>query len=158
MKSEDSNQFWDSCVTLVYMMPLIFFILLIKGAVPQKNSILKSSYIGHNNSLNIVGFQIFLKKIGSAGNFNYFLVPGTKSPLHVRSKVWMAPFHVRSNADFALHMEGSHADFAPHMEWRHNFRDQKIAKIAIPANLKKIFCSNQRYLRSLYDLCDHIWE
>ena len=94
--------------------------------------------------------------IGINGNFSYFLVPETMSPLHVWSKVCMAPFHVRSkvciapfyvpskdckfaphlersNADFALHMEGSHADFAPHMERRHSVWDQQIAKIAMYA-------------------------
>ena len=72
------------------------------------------------------------------------------SPLHVRSKVYIAHFHVRSKvciapffmrskvcifaphldgsiAAFAPHMERSHSDFAPHVERRHNFRDQKIA-------------------------------
>ena len=34
----------------------------VKGAVPQNMFILKSSYIGHKNSLNIVGFQRFFKK------------------------------------------------------------------------------------------------
>ena len=44
-----------------------------------------------------------------------------------------------SNTDFASHMEGSHADFAPHIEHRHSFKDQRIAKIAIFANLKNTF-------------------
>ena len=97
------------------------------------------------------------------------------APFHVRSKVCIAPIHVRSkvcqivphmdgndadfaphmegsHADFAPHMEGSHADFAPHLEWRRSFRDQKIAKIAISANLKKNL--NHLYLGSLYHQCD----
>ena len=107
------------------------------------------------------------------GNFCYFLVPETVSPLHVRSKVCLAPFHVRSkfniapfyvqrkdckfaphleesNADFALHMEASNADFAPHMERRNSFRDQQIAKIYISA----IFFFKPPMFENLKDLCD----
>ena len=81
-------------------------------------------------------------KIGRIGYFNYFLVSGTMSLLHVKSKVCMAPFNIRSegciapfhvqrtfcnflsqmdcsNEIFAPHMEGSHAEFAPHMEGSH---------------------------------------
>ena len=58
-----------------------------------------------------------------------------------------------SNVDFAPHMEGSYADFTLHMEWRHSFRDQIIAKVAILANKKKKL--NHLYPKSLYDLCDN---
>ena len=39
----------------------------VKGAVPQNMYTLKSSYIGHKNSLNIVDFQRFLKNICRVG-------------------------------------------------------------------------------------------
>ena len=51
-------------------------------------------------------------------------------------------------------MEGSYEDFALHMEWRHSFRDQMIAKVAILANKKKKKL-NHLYPKSLYDLCDN---
>ena len=150
-----------------------------KGDLRQNISILKSSYIGHKNSLNIVGFQRCIKKIGSVGNFNYFLVPENMSPLHVRSKVCMASFHLRSEVgiahihvrskvcQFASHMDGSNADFAPHMKeamqtllrtWTGDigrFRDQFFSKIVISANFQKKN-SKKLYLSSLYNLCDHI--
>ena len=31
-------------------------------------------------------------------------------------------------------MEGSHEDFTLHIEWRHSFRNQTIAKVAISGN------------------------
>ena len=93
-----------------------------------------------------------------------YFVPETVSPLHVRSKVFMAPFHVRSigpfyvwtkDCKFARHLEGSNADFAPHMQRRHSFRDKQIAKIAKSANLFFFFLSNHLYLSNSYDLCDN---
>ena len=114
----------------------------IKGALPQNIFfILKSSRIGHKNSLQIMGVKRFFFFLnGRIGHFKYLLVPEPISSLHVRSEVCIAPFHVRSkvcqfdphmdgsNVDFARHMEGNHADFAPHMDWSHSFRDQKSAK------------------------------
>ena len=74
---------------------------------------------------------------------------------HVRNKVCIAPFQVQSkfaviaphiqgsNADFAPYIGGSYAGFALHMERRHSFRDQKISKIDISANLFKLFCQTK---------------
>ena len=58
-----------------------FFDICLKGALLQNIFILKSSYIGHKNFLNIVDFQRFFKKIGRVGNFNCLLVSKTMSQL-----------------------------------------------------------------------------
>ena len=93
--------------------------------------ILKSSYIGHKNSLNIVGFLNFFKKIGRVGNLNYLLFPETMSPLNVQSKVCRWSGHIVS-------------------------RTKKLLKLQLLLILKIYIFSNPLYLRSLNDLCDHI--
>ena len=120
-----------------------------------------------------------LNWIFNGRNGIYFFVSETISllqvqskvaPLYVQSKVVIAPFYVWSkvckfvphldwrNSDFIPHMEGSYADFAPHKEWRHSFKDKKIDKVAISANLNRKKKSHHLYLHSSYDLYDRFWK